>query len=135
MQGIFDIKWPVSFKSLLSAFTVVNFDFVAIVPLECSLQYSFLDLLVVRTIGPLIVVAILLTISFFASRAKLQWADVVTNIALLLTFLCYPGVTQTVFRFFQTETFEGGFGTFLIADYSIDVNGGAYKVQRSVVWH
>ena len=35
-QGIFSIKWPISFKELLSVFTIVNFDFIAIVPLECT---------------------------------------------------------------------------------------------------
>ena len=29
--------------------------------------------------------------------------NMTVNIALILIFLCYPGVTQTVFRFFQTQ--------------------------------
>jgi len=128
VKGVFDIQWPSAFKELLSLFTIVDFDFVKLVPLECSLQYDFLDLIVIRTIAPLVVVVLLLLLSLFATRAKMPAMQHVTvNGALVLVFLCYPGVTQVVFRFFQTQEFEGGFGTFLVADYSIDVNGSAYQ--------
>ena len=50
-----------------------------------------------------------------------------TNGGVVMVFLCYPSVTQTCFRFFQTYKFDGDYGTYLIADYSIDANGGAYQ--------
>ena len=49
-----------------------------------------------------------------------------TNGGVLLIFLCYPSITQTVFKFFQVQTFDEPYGTFMMADYSIDANGGAY---------
>ena len=36
VKGVFDIQWPSAFKELLSLFTIVDFDFVKLVPLECS---------------------------------------------------------------------------------------------------
>ena len=77
---------------------------------------------------PLFVVVLLLVVGRRAARRGKEGASyLLTNCGVLLIFLCYPGITQTVFKFFQVQTFDGEYGTYLMADYSIDAGGDAYK--------
>ena len=97
-------------------------------PLDCIFRYNFLSAFFVRTLVPLFVVVLLLVAGRRAARrGKEGTSYLLTNGGVLLIFLCYPGITQTVFKFFQVQTFDGEYGTYLMADYSIDANGAAYK--------
>ena len=107
---------------------VFNFDVISIVPLDCIFRYNFLSAFFVRTLMPLFVVALLLVAGRRAARrGKEGTSYLLTNGGVLLIFLCYPGITQTVFKFFQVQNFDGKYGTYLMADYSIDADGDAYK--------
>jgi len=106
------------------------------VPLECVFPYNFLSALVVRTLAPLIlVVALVLAGRRATRRGNEALGYLLMNSGVLLVFMVYPSVTQYCFRFFQVKTFDDvgdtatfphvG-GTYLIADYSVDADGGAY---------
>lgn len=142
LGGIYRISWPSAFSNLLSYLKFLSFDFIAVIPnLECMLQTNFLGILIVNTIAPLAIVGVLLLASRCMLRCKKDRAgSTLVNAGLAIIFFCYPSITQTVFRFFQTKTFAGQYGTFLVADMSIDVNSGAYTslipfaVLMVVVW-
>ena len=95
-----------------------------------------LSALVVRTLAPLIlVVALVLAGRRATRRGNEALGYLLMNSGVLLVFMVYPSVTQYCFRFFQVKTFDDvgdtatfphvG-GTYLIADYSVDADGGAY---------
>ena len=130
LAGVFRIRWPAAFKHLLAYLRVFQFDVISIAPIECIIPYDFLSALVVRTLVPLVLVILLVGTG---QRALVSGYEalgyVLFNGGFLLTFLCYPSITQTVFRFFQRQSFDGNYGTYLIADYSVDTNGDAYKTM------
>lgn len=127
-----------------------------ILPFDCLLPYDFISGLFVRTLVPLVVVgALLLAGRVQGRRGNEALSYLLTNGGVLLVFLVYvskrdsnlrplpvdlclscvidvrillwqPSITQTVFKFFQTKTFDGDYGEFLIADYSINTAGAAY---------
>ena len=110
---------------------VFNFDVVSMVPLECIFPYNFLSAFFFRTLGPLVAVGLCVILGRRAlRRGNENTGYVLINSGVLLIFLCYPSITQTVFKFFQVQTFDGDYGTYLVADYSIDANGAAYKWVR-----
>ena len=109
---------------------IFNFDIISIMPLECVFPYNFLSALIVRTLVPLVLVAVLLMAGRHARRRGAEaWGYLLTNGGVVLVFLCYPSITQVVFKFFQVKQFDGDYGSFLVADYSIDANGSAYKAM------
>ena len=95
----------------------------------------------VQTLLPLLAVAVLV---LAGRRATLHGNDatghLLINGGVLLIFLSYPSITQSVFRFFQTKVFDGDYGTFLIADMSVDVSSEAYRgmvafaIAAVVIW-
>ena len=132
LAGVFRLTWPPAFKEVLAYLSVFNFDFVTLVPIDCLFRYNFLSALFFRTLLPLAVVGALL----IAGRAALRRNKdgpigyLLFNGGILVVFLCYPGVTQICFRFFQDYQFDADYGTYLIADYSINTAGAAYIAVR-----
>ena len=45
---------------------------------------------------------------------------------MILVFLLYPSITQTIFRYFQVRTFDGDYGSYLIADYAVNTASAFY---------
>ena len=126
---------------LVSYLKIFNFDFINLVQLECVWRYNFLSALVLRTLVPLAIVGILVFLGHRSLRRGNEGMGYgLFNFGVLLIFIFYPGVTQMCFRFFQTHPFDGDYGTFLIADYSVNVSGDAYQAMRPfavamvVVW-
>ena len=128
LAGAFRLSWPSEFKELLNWLTVFNFDFVSVVPFECVVPYNFLAALCVRTLVPLAIVGLAVSLGRQALRRGNETAGyVLFNGGILLTFLIYPNVTQTVFKFFQVKHFDGNFGMYMMADYSVEADGDAYR--------
>jgi len=141
LSGVFRIDWPPEFTAWLAYLKIFNFDFINMVQLECVWRYNFLSALVLRTVLPLAVVG---TLVFLGQRALRRGNESMGyglfNFGVLLIFIFYPGVTQMCFRFFQTHPFDGDYGTFLVADYSVNISGEAYQAMTPfaivmvVVW-
>ena len=120
LAGVFQISWPAAFKELLSWLSVFNFDFLSILPIDCVLPYNYISGLYVRTLVPLgAVVLLVLSGRWALRRGKEGLGYLLFNGGVVLTFLCYPAITRSVFRFFQRHQFDGTYGTFLSADYAI----------------
>ena len=141
LAGVFQITWPPAFTEAMAYLKVFNFDFISILPIDCIFPYNFLSALVVRTVAPLVLVAILILLGQSARRhGREALGYLLTNGGIVLVFMVYPSVTQQCFRFFQIHTFDGPYGRFLSADYSIDADGAAYKamtpfaIAMVVVW-
>ena len=104
--------------------------FAQILPIDCVFQYDFVTALVIRTITPLVLV---LAMQLLGQRAVRRGYEAVgyllTNGSVLVIFLVYPSVTMRIFQFFQIHTFDGDYGSFLVADYSVDVDGPLYKAM------
>ena len=117
-----------AYVHVLRAFT---FDIGVILPFDCLLPYDFISGLFVRTLMPLVVVVALLVAGRVQGRRGNEALSyLLTNGGVLLVFLVYPSITQTVFKFFQGYTFDGDYGEFLIADYSINTASTAYATVK-----
>jgi len=93
-------------------------------------SYNFLASLCARTLVPLIVVALAIFLGSRALKRGNKTAGyMLFNGGVLLTFLVYPNVTQTVFKFFQVMVFDGEYGKYMMADYSIDASGESYSIM------
>ena len=133
LQGIgsvFKIQWPQAFNDLLSYFKVIDFDFLNLIPLGCLLQTNYLTNLIIRTLLP---AGLVVTLVLAGRRALRHGREALgyglTNGGVLLVFICYPSTTRTVFSFFQTHEFDSGYGTYLMADYSIDCDSASYRAH------
>ena len=130
LAGVFQITWPPAFTEAMAYLKVFNFDFISILPIDCIFPYNFLSALVVRTVAPLVLVAILSLLGRSARRhSREALGYLLTNGGIVLIFMVYPSVTQQCFRFFQIHNFDGSYGRFLSADYSVNVEGAAYKAM------
>ena len=91
-------------------------------------ETNYLSLLVVRTVVPLVMVIVLILSGRRAlRRGHAATGHMLFNGGVLLVFLLYPNITQTVFKFFQVKPFDGNYGTYMMADYAVDANGAAYQ--------
>ena len=50
----FQIAYPIAFTDFLQVFSVLNLDFVSILPFSCSYNIDFVDTLMVTTLAPII---------------------------------------------------------------------------------
>jgi hypothetical protein len=118
------------------------------------MQVTFYDKLLVSTLAPLVVVALLLcTYTVVCRRDKLQQAVAVTAqsaselsskraerlarvqsrhqlVFLVMTFLIYSTVSTTVFQTFACDSTAGLGGSYLRADYSISCGTRAHTLYR-----
>jgi hypothetical protein len=118
------------------------------------MQVSFYDKLLVSTLAPLAVVALLLcTYSIVCRRDKLQQAAAVTAqsarevcgkraerlarvqsrhqlVFLVMTFLIYSTVSTTVFQTFACDSTAGLGGSYLRTDYSISCGTRTHTLYR-----
>jgi len=102
--------------------------------LDCAFQINFLSALVFRTVAPLVLVLVMLILGKRALHHGYEAiAYLLSNGGVLVVFLVYPSVTMRIFQFFQIHTFDGTYGRFLIADYSVDVDSVAYNALTPFV--
>lgn len=111
-----------------------NFDFLALMPLECHFEYNFYRSLVVRTITPLLILSGLLSASALAARrhaqtGRAEWQKLAghcSTACFLLIFFIYPSVSSKIFQTFTCDSLDDeldGSDRWLRADLSIDCNG------------
>ena len=129
LGAVYRIVWPQALLDIFAALSVFDLDLMKLLPgLACVWQPDFLTLLVIRTTVPLLILALLLTLGVRARRrGREAQAYMLTNGGTILMFLLYPSITRNVFAFFQTQTFDGTYGTYLRADYSVRTTGDVYQ--------
>ena len=148
LSGIYAVTWPADFSGLLDILQIFAYvDIFKIIPgIECAFSTNFIGKLVIRTMLPLLLVAIFLLVGRRLNKKgdekKKRTGDFLTNFGLLVVFLSYPGVTSAVFRFFQTKSFDldcttGGVVhqcTYLASDLSIETSSSTYTGMVWFAW-
>merc|ERR1711991_455633 len=105
----FQIAYPIAFTDFLQLFSVLNLDFVSILPFSCSYNIDFVDTLMVTTLAPIIFGACL-AIGFYVQysiqknnqmKSPLELKKTLMRrfvyTFLLLSFVILPSVTTTIF--------------------------------------
>ena len=134
MSSVYRIEWPSAFKEVLSYLNVFNFDPTSPAPLDCW-GTDFLTVFLVRTLVPLAVIAVFaLYFRRAIRRDHEEWGYMFFNGGVLLVFFLYAPITQTVFSFLNVRSFADGYGTYLMADYSVDADGDTYQTILPVTY-
>lgn len=113
-------------------FSLVNLDVGRILSYSCIMATSFYDRLLVATITPLLVLAILGG-TYVIARARNQDSDEAIravkhkhlSAALFVAFFVYSTVSCTIFQTFACEELDNG--TYLRADYSLTCTAKKHK--------
>ena len=110
------------FSKLASyASSVVNFDFLNLMPLGCVYKNNFHTKLVTYTLIPAVACGVMLAAYYLMkSTDRVHASNNVYSWLLLITFLILPSVSTTIFTTFACRTFDGDYGSYLKADYGID---------------
>lgn len=119
------VKYPGAYRQFLAAIDVVNLDLGFILSFACIYRTDFYDRLLMATLGPAIVLAVLgctYLIALSRNRASEEAIAAVKtrhlSVALFALFLVYATVSHTIFETFVCDTLDGG-ETYLRADYSL----------------
>ena len=156
IPSVFSVTLPRRFTSLLRIFSFVNLDFVSLLPLQCSTNYTFIDELLISTLLPIglalgmvvsflvhaMYVAVRLTEDphrkFTAGRDKYDAIkDQYLNYFFYLTYLVLPSVSTLIFQTFLCTNIDpenenpSEDNLFLTADMSISCTSEYYYRGRS----
>ena len=132
----------------LQVFSVLNLDFVSILPFSCSYNIDFVDTLMVTTLAPIIFGACL-AIGFYVQysiqknnqmKSPLELKKTLMRrfvyTFLLASFVILPSVTTTIFAMFPCENIDPNNEDnlpdyYLIADLSIECSSDRYKTGQN----
>ena len=120
--------YPPEVLILLDKLSIVGLDLARFISFGCSVSSNFYSKLLVYTLVPILVLAILGAVYGIAvkcagddPKAKDDLRGGTITALLFITFLVYPGVSSMVLLSFKCESFEDG-SYVLSADYSINCN-------------
>jgi len=104
-------------------------DFVSFLPMGCVVHSSHYDLLLAYTIVPLVLNAALVAAYFGlkASNKRVALSNAVMSMLFLMNYLILPQVSMVVFKTFSCRQFDGDYGSYLIADYSLSCDSPEHK--------
>lgn len=119
------VKFPGAYRQFLATIDVVNLDLGFILSFACIYRTDFYDRLLMATLGPAVVLAVLgctYLVALGRNRASEEAVSAVKNrhlsVALFALFLVYTTVSHTIFETFVCDTLDDG-DTYLRADYSL----------------
>ena len=101
------VRFPQAFQALTKCMSVFDLNWLKLVPLSClGSSFSFYHELLLMTIAPFFVAAIIMGIGAFkwwkAASARKQHVKAITiEVLFLLTYVVLTSVSSTVFRFFH----------------------------------
>lgn len=122
--------YPDSYERFLAVVSVSNLDLAGLLSAGCLISTDFYDRLLMSTLGPIAVLAVLACTYQVATRrnrgvsgasrpsSRAAILNKHTSVMLLVAFLVYGSVSATVFGVFSCEDLEDG-GSYLRADYSV----------------
>jgi len=115
-------------NSFLSIMDFLSFDAAKMISWSCLAKTTFYEELLVMTLGPLVICALLFLIykihNYFSKRNDL--GDCYMQIFFALSFVMFSSVSTKVFQIFPCETFDDG-TQFLKADYSVSCTTETYQ--------
>ena len=143
---VFQVDFPPMYTNFLGALRVIELDFVNVqsMPLACVLTLNAHHSLVLRTAGPLVVVAALVLIAqlchgLAASAARSghemraermrTYAGTSENSIFVLFFLIYPSTCARIFEAFIPHVLENG-QRYLASDFSIHYDSPAHRLMQ-----
>ena len=119
MGAAFSIPYPPVMSSTTNAFSFLEIDLPAMMPLDCIVPMNYFGKLILRTVLPLVVYAIMLTAANYYRKRNKPWqADSLVDGVFFIVFLIYPSTAQKLFSAFICEKLEDGSGR-MRADFSI----------------
>ncbi|GMH69242.1 hypothetical protein TrST_g1107 [Triparma strigata] len=129
MSWGFDLNFPPIFTNFLSfTSSIVNLDFLNLMPLGCVTTSDFHRTLVVMTLGPFTLGLLnLLLYKAFKTCGKKHRSHETFGWFLFMTFLVLPSVATKIFSTFACRDFDGDYGSYLKVDYSIDCDSAEHK--------
>ncbi|CAM9485036.1 unnamed protein product [Ectocarpus sp. 12 AP-2014] len=128
--------YPEEYQNFLNALTPVNLDIGFILSYSCFVTTDFFDRLLIATIGPVVVLA-LLALTFVVGRKRNINSEAAVravkskhlSAALFVMFFIYSSVSFTVFLTFVCDTLDDGI-SYLRADYSLTCDTPRYGAFR-----
>ena len=149
---VLTVKMPKAFNSFTNGLSFFNLNFATVFPIGCSANFTFIDTLIMTTVAPMIVGAMLFVMFIFEytfERKKIQAnkerkkgdkkkafnriKSAYTNYFFYLSYLILPMVSTTIFKMFictnidpHNET-SGESNYYLTADLNISCSSTYYK--------
>lgn len=129
--------YPEEYQNFLDTLVPVNLDIGFILSHSCFMRTSFYDGLLIATIGPMGILAVLLLTFFVAKRRNTSSELVIRAVqhkhlsaVLFVMFFIYSSVSFTVFLTFVCDTLDDGI-SYLRADYSLTCDTKKYDAFRA----
>ena len=127
---VLNLTFPPIFTSLTDIFgSIVNLNFVSLMPLGCIMQSDFHHQMLGYTLGPLIIGGLMILAYKFLKRkpSTVGLSNEIFALFLFMTFLILPTVSIQIFSTFACREFDDG-TRYLKVDYSIDCNSSSRAV-------
>eukprot|EP00611_Tribonema_gayanum_P023781 TRINITY_DN507_c0_g1_i5.p1 TRINITY_DN507_c0_g1~~TRINITY_DN507_c0_g1_i5.p1 ORF type:complete len:835 (-),score=189.38 TRINITY_DN507_c0_g1_i5:172-2676(-) len=136
------VPLPAVYEKFLRYLQFVNLDWSWLLSIGCYLKVNFYDELLLATLTPLAVAAIIFVPRLLVRCCSARMTDRMhaalesfaardLRILLVLAFLIFGGVSSTILETFGCESFPTINERFLRADYAISCNTSTYKSYRA----
>ncbi|GMH71547.1 hypothetical protein TL16_g05679 [Triparma laevis f. inornata] len=121
-----DIAFPPMFTTLMSVVSsVVNVEFLNMMPLGFVMNSNFHHTLVVYTLAPLFIGgAMMISYVTLKRRGKVEASNSVFG---WISFLILSSFGMKLFSTFRCRKFDRGYGSYLMVDYSVDYASEEHK--------
>ena len=105
----FGVVYPPLYYTVLNALSsVIQIDLPRAMPLGCMIHVGFFRSLVLRTLPPLVVIALLALAARVLNRSKPVAAATCSSLSFFVLFLVYPSASSATFTAFICDELEDG---------------------------
>lgn len=125
-----------AYERFLRAVDIFNLNLGGIISAGCLVPTTFYDRLLIVTLGPMVLLA-LLAATYMCARMANSSANALPHIrkrhlsvVLWMTFLIYSSVSSTVFQTFACDALDNG-SSYLRSDHSLACNDGRHDSFRA----
>ncbi|GMH57983.1 hypothetical protein TL16_g02514 [Triparma laevis f. inornata] len=118
----FDLGFPPLFSIIFMTFisSIVNLEFLNMLPLGCVMNTNYHDTLLSYTLIPFLIgLCMIIAYRILKSKGNIGASNTVFGWFLFMTFLILPSVSTKILYTFACRDFDGTYGSFLKVDYSI----------------
>jgi len=131
--SVANVTYPEVYQRFLDSVNVLNFDALWIPSVGCIIDVDFHDRLLMATIFPIVVLA-LLVVTFTLAKCRNKGSEEALekvrerhmSMVLLVTFLVYSSVSSTIFQTFACEELDDG-KDYLRVDYRIECDSSKHQ--------
>ncbi|GMI11382.1 hypothetical protein TrVE_jg4951 [Triparma verrucosa] len=131
---VLNLSFPPVFTTVSNLFSsVVNLNFISLMPLGCIMPSDFHHQMVGYTVIPLVIGLIMIVAYAILKRyeSTIPLSNEIFASFLFMTFLILPSVSIQIFSTFACRDFDGDYGSYLKVDYSIDCDAPS----RNFYWY